>query len=151
MSGLPEKVNQSMMIIYIKELNIYKLVFFPGDNRLFEVIIADDIKADDPFRDAIKCFPAEFIREIEYALASRSRLFQVWILHEKHLSEFRSIVKNPISQKPNALIWVIMNLNDEHQWSIKEIADWLDTLDEQPVFYPATTRRIQNSAFVVTV
>lgn len=31
---------------------------------------------------------------------------------------------------------LIQHLNDHHQWKRERIADWLDTLDEQPVFYP---------------
>lgn len=31
---------------------------------------------------------------------------------------------------------VIIQLNDDYKWTREQIADWLDTLDEQPVFYP---------------
>lgn len=31
---------------------------------------------------------------------------------------------------------VIIDLNDRHKWTRDQIADWLDTLDSQPVFYP---------------
>jgi hypothetical protein len=31
---------------------------------------------------------------------------------------------------------IIQHLNDHHKWKRERIADWLDTLDKQPVFYP---------------
>jgi hypothetical protein len=34
------------------------------------------------------------------------------------------------------LNYIIIHLNDRHKWTREQIADWLDTLDEQPVFYP---------------
>lgn len=34
------------------------------------------------------------------------------------------------------LYHLIQHLNDHHQWEREHIADWLDTLPKQPVFYP---------------
>lgn len=31
---------------------------------------------------------------------------------------------------------MIIHLNDSHRWTWNQIADWLDTLNEQPIFYP---------------
>lgn len=31
---------------------------------------------------------------------------------------------------------IILHLNDEHKYSREEIANWLDTLDDQPIYYP---------------
>lgn len=45
-------------------------------------------------------------------------------------------VKHPLTGKRDSLNNVIITLNDDAKWSRERIADWLDTLDEQPVFYP---------------
>jgi hypothetical protein len=46
----------------------------------------------------------------------------------------------------------IIHLNDTHRWSREAIAEWIDTLDEQPIFYPqAEVERVANSARVVTL
>jgi hypothetical protein len=37
---------------------------------------------------------------------------------------------------PRSLEKVIVDLNDRHKWTREQIADWLDTLDNQPIFYP---------------
>lgn len=44
------------------------------------------------------------------------------------------IVKNPVNGKSQNLSSVIMDLNDTAGWSREQIADWLDTLDNQPKF-----------------
>lgn len=48
---------------------------------------------------------------------------------------------------------VIMHLNDTHQWTREQIADWIDSLDEQPVYYPTIGQpeRLANSAKVVAL
>ncbi len=43
-------------------------------------------------------------------------------------------VKNPIGGYYQDLSTVIITLNDIHHWSREQIADWLDTLDDQPKF-----------------
>lgn len=46
-------------------------------------------------------------------------------------------VIHPVTRTKDSLGNVIILLNDSYRWSREAIADWLDTLDEQPVFYPA--------------
>jgi hypothetical protein len=46
---------------------------------------------------------------------------------------------------------MVQILNDNHKWTREQIADWLDTLDEQPVFHPVQQGGIQSSAKVVTL
>jgi hypothetical protein len=41
-----------------------------------------------------------------------------------------------IKDQDQPIYHLIQHLNDHHQWQRERIADWLDTLDEQPVFYP---------------
>lgn len=44
------------------------------------------------------------------------------------------IVKNPKTGEPTPLMECIISLNDSHGWTREQIADWLDTLDNQPKF-----------------
>lgn len=47
---------------------------------------------------------------------------------------------------------MIIHLNDNHRWTREAIAEWIDTLDEQPVFYPKSQpERVANSAKVVAL
>lgn len=38
-------------------------------------------------------------------------------------------VKHPLTGQVRAVRRIVMNLNDEHNWTYQQIADWLDTLD----------------------
>lgn len=51
-------------------------------------------------------------------------------------------VVNPVTKHFQQLNFAIMELNDEHKWTREKIADWLDTLDKQPVFYPKIDKPI---------
>lgn len=54
--------------------------------------------------------------------------------------------------EPADIFNLIQHLNDSHKWTREQIADWIDTLDEQPVFYPIIElERMANSARVVVV
>lgn len=44
------------------------------------------------------------------------------------------VVKNPKTGLQESLYSVIIRLNDGYKWSRDEIADWIETLDEVPVF-----------------
>lgn len=50
--------------------------------------------------------------------------------------EMNGYVHCPRCKSFDQLHYTIMHLNDEHYMSRWEIADWLDTLDSQPIFYP---------------
>lgn len=43
-------------------------------------------------------------------------------------------VKHPIEDHTGTVDNIIINLNDGYKWSREKIADWLDTLDEQPMW-----------------
>jgi hypothetical protein len=43
-------------------------------------------------------------------------------------------VKHPVSGHTVTIYHAIMSLNDSHKWSRERIADWIETLDEVPVF-----------------
>jgi hypothetical protein len=48
-------------------------------------------------------------------------------------------VKHPVSGKVTTLYNVIINLNDYHQWTREQIADWLETTDANPVITKSDT------------
>ncbi len=55
--------------------------------------------------------------------------------YNKRLSEvnklpgLREVVKHPVDGRMLELETAIINLNDSHQWTREQIADWLETLD----------------------
>lgn len=56
----------------------------------------------------------------------------------RHRTVFDNREKCPDCGEISSLNNIIMHLNDVARWSREEIADWLDTLDNQPIFYPDT-------------
>jgi hypothetical protein len=44
------------------------------------------------------------------------------------------VAKNPVTGKEGSIENIIIHLNDHEKWSREQIADWLDTLPNQPVF-----------------
>lgn len=66
----------------------------------------------------------------------------------------RIITKCPKCADISTLNAQIQHLNDTHKMSREAIAEWIDTLDEQPIFYPildteSKPARVANSAKVV--
>lgn len=57
---------------------------------------------------------------------------------KRHREDFNQKVVHPIHGDKHPLNNVIMDLNDRYEWTREQIADWLDTLDSQPIFYPDT-------------
>lgn len=44
------------------------------------------------------------------------------------------IITHPVEGRHMVLRTAIMDLNDGYRWTREQIADWLDTLDNQPTF-----------------
>lgn len=44
------------------------------------------------------------------------------------------VVKHPVTGNSTSIYNIIINLNDHHEWTREQIADWLDTLDDPPRF-----------------
>lgn len=66
-------------------------------------------------------------------------------LVRRHRDDFHQRVIHPAAEQSAygsgelmPLNSIIMDLNDSCGWTREEIADWLDTLDNQPIFYPNT-------------
>ena len=49
-------------------------------------------------------------------------------------ARFNMSVKHPVTGYFGTLSSTVINLNDSHEWTREQIADWLDSLDEQPYF-----------------
>lgn len=41
---------------------------------------------------------------------------------------------HPVTKSNDILFFIIQDLNDNHKWTREEIADWIETLDNVPVF-----------------
>jgi hypothetical protein len=63
-------------------------------------------------------------------LQRKQRLYTVPALAEKATRGWE--VKNPVTLEDDELYSVIIYLNDSAGWTREQIADWLDTLPEQP-------------------
>jgi hypothetical protein len=59
---------------------------------------------------------------------------------------------HPSQPSTDDLQTMIIHLNDNHRWTREAIAEWIDTLEDQPVFYPKPQlERVANSAKVVAL
>lgn len=45
-------------------------------------------------------------------------------------------VKHPVNGQRRTIHDIIIDLNDAHDWTREKIADWLETLDENPIITP---------------
>lgn len=79
-------------------------------------------------------YPPEILKKNAERIATGKGSFYTQDFMEEH--------QKPLSQ-------MIVELNDSWQWTREQIADWLDTLDEQPVFHPRTANKIPSSSSVV--
>lgn len=50
-------------------------------------------------------------------------------------------VKHPVSGEMDKLFSIIINLNDHHKWERDAVADWIESLDEVPVFQAESVDR----------
>ena len=59
-----------------------------------------------------------------------------WELYQRIalLPGIKKLVNHPIDGSKDTIYRTIYDLNDTHYWTREQIADWLDTLDEQPRF-----------------
>jgi hypothetical protein len=136
--------------IYIPNMKLWKIVEYKND-VMIEVIIATG-EGEVPSPEGVKDFKYDYkmFNKVRGCMTSlrgqddngRNRFDQ---------PDFQKAVLHPVDDIYLNLMSTITNLNDAHGWTREEIADWLDTLDEQPVFYPRSTPTIQNSAKVVTL
>jgi hypothetical protein len=68
-----------------------------------------------------------------------------------NISGMEAKVICPIRRCEDELISIIILLNDSHKWTLKQIADWLDTLDDQPIFKEMIDVSIKPSSRVDTL
>lgn len=66
------------------------------------------------------------------------------------LPGYNMIVTHPINGTKIILGEVIISLNDRHEWSFDQIADWVESLDEIPTFdLPPEVKEVED--FSITV
>lgn len=69
------------------------------------------------------------IKHFLFQINAQSLAGQIPKIHEVH-------AKHPVTGQQNSLYAIIIDLNDSHGWTREKIADWLDTLPDQPKFTP---------------
>ncbi len=148
-----EQFRQSEELItslYLAKISLGKVVGYKGD-------IIWELSIGDPYVD-ISDLLAEFSipppDKFRIAVDQIVRMMrnQGTQITSAITSKVQTKVKCPANSRhgtsdiPSAVI----HLNDQHMWTREQIADWLDTLDEQPVFYPSEEIRTFNTTNMVT-
>lgn len=82
---------------------------------------------------APKSLAAEFEKERRAFAARRNRSLGVSGLAHEITRGVKA--RHPVSGREAFLYDIIVSLNDEAQWTREQIADWLDTLPNQPKWY----------------
>lgn len=115
---------------------------FDKDNLGLSLYVDNDVKFFSPRGLNIK------FHEIQQALLALTTADEVSkIMHEIRSARNKAIgvpglgnlwlkevlVKSPITGEITGLIGLIIRLNDVERWTREQIADWLDTLPNQPV------------------
>jgi hypothetical protein len=131
---------------WIGLLRIFKVVEYSGDTMI-EVIISGGEEV--PIIEGVT-YSRATVNKIETCLRSLAA-YDGNGQERFNKPDFNKYVIHPVTEVRLPLANVIMNLNDAHHWTREAIAEWLDTLDEQPVFYPKSTPTVQNSARMVTL
>lgn len=79
----------------------------------------------------------------DFRRAVRENWYYLFSIHNSGPSDYEAQipglfvkVKNPVSGETQAIRDIIINLNDYSGWSREAIADWLETLDENPIITP---------------
>lgn len=159
--------------VWIEKRQCYVISGFDGNNR-YEVIIGTPIDNFSKFFSEVMNMDMEDapkkLRDLIFNL-NKSLKAKLGDGQEEFLKHpgLRQLVPCPAMKEkdPNVidcqyyhpsnpgtdnLQSMIMHLNDSHRWTREAIAEWIDTLDEQPVFYPKPQpERVANSAKVVAL
>lgn len=158
----------SFEMVHIEDKNIFLINGFYKNTR-YEVVIGEHISGNK--QEILKqifgedyllkvIIPDELWRMILTAVKQLDMSETVGASHHMlHHPLMKKRVKCPdrsglhADTHVDSLQGVIMHLNDTHSWTREAIAEWLDTLDEQPVYYPRFTESsgVENSARVVEI
>lgn len=126
--------------------------FDENSKRMWFRVITDDYSAEFTINE--KQYEAYKIKELLSGVFSDDELDYIddqvrSVMHQyitpKHsknsaselagdLPGINNRVKNPEEGTEDSLYSVIINLNDTHKWTRERIADWIESLDEVPVF-----------------
>lgn len=149
---------------WIEKLECFIISGYFGKNR-YEIVLGTP---HGPFSDLIESLKLT----VEIPISLRNMIHQANKALGEHFSSKADVFKHPKlhniivscpggnlnkdwhtcggSEYKANLYNMIQHLNDVHKWTREAIAEWIDTLDEQPVFYPIIeSQRVANSAKVV--
>ena len=70
-----------------------------------------------------------FLNEVFYGSNDSFDKYDIFEIKDLNLEAI-----NPVTQEVSSFYSIITELNDHHKWTREQIADWLDTLDNQPRF-----------------
>lgn len=139
---------------YIAPLDIHKITYYE-DKKLVEVFVADDQPIEGLEEIYKQLSEGQSLINLKYAVVKAQQNFKAtpgqlrggaWdMIHTKK-------VNHPVSpERIDSLQNIIISLNDTYNWTRESIADWLDTLDEQPIFYPQDPKSTKSTAKLVTL
>ena len=128
--------------IYIEKLDIHKFVGYCEDT-LYEALICN-ITEEKWLVQNIESWSSSYmingVLELRKYISGQKDLEDDRKEFLKH-EGFKEKVDCPQCVTSEADVWrnqsiqqVIIHLNDSHEWTREKIADWLDTLDDQPKF-----------------
>lgn len=95
-------------------------------------------KSNEYIDSVIASLPAKYVND-EFQKFWKSNLtFGDMVItgpshYEMQIPGLQAQVKHPCTGNLDTLSSVIINLNDTQKWSREQIADWLETLDENPI------------------
>lgn len=138
LSDADRKYGPFIKKLKVRGQDVCKITYYDGLHR-YEAVVAHDTNVEEILVKLTDC-PPRFKVAIESgkAVLVRNRGDIIDGQHLAAIAPLQKVVKCPDKgcQRSNSIQYIIIHLNDGHEWSREAIADWLDTLDEQPVFHP---------------
>lgn len=137
--------------VFIERFGVYKIVSYDGPT-MWEAVIGDPfVHMDSILSSYSSAPPAAFRNALNQVMSTMRNAGQsiTETVKEFHIKQC-PCGKACAYSKGADLSRMIIHLNDNKQWTRERIADWLDTLDEQPVFHPGEGIRNFNTTNLVT-
>lgn len=121
-----------------------KLPKLPNFDNIGKALVSIKI-ATDEFQKAMQGLFDSFASigsQIAYAASGNSLGRSL-----KDHPDMQETLRCPACVASGTLYTTIQHINDFHEWSREEIADWLDTLPSQPIFYPQIEEEETNDGY----
>jgi hypothetical protein len=122
-------------IEYAFTTNGYLLIHFNGTVIPMLSRFPDKGKVVAKFKAIAASYPITLEELAEVATAALKNTKSHWGVQDYAVNMTKGMRANhPVKDHETDVATIIMDLNDCHGWTREQIADWLDTLPEQPVF-----------------